>query len=45
MQAFFLAMSKLAKAGEEANAATAATAKINFMRTPNGGFKYNQTLI
>jgi hypothetical protein len=45
MQAFFLAMSMLAKAGAEVNAATAATAKISFMKTPSMGWKYNQTLI
>jgi hypothetical protein len=37
MQAFFLAMSMLAKAGADIRAETAAAAKINFMRAPCEG--------
>jgi hypothetical protein len=36
MQAFFLAMSRLAKAGAHAKAETAATVMISFMKTPKG---------
>jgi hypothetical protein len=36
MQAFFLAISALAKAGLENRADTATATKISFMRSPNG---------
>ena len=45
MQAFFLAKSALAKAGADIRAEMATAAKINFMRAPIEGFKYNQTVI
>jgi hypothetical protein len=38
MQAFFLAMSMLAKAGADIRAETATAAKISFMRAPSEGF-------